>query len=149
MSQINPKEFVHNTAYSVQLPYMAGLSLYTKNCKRNFKRPSTQKWQCPIPWNIYLINKMEDIVVFLDLKVFNFNLLYSFLCSLLVEKAQLKIIIFKYYEHLYLIHGQIQTKLLRLPLLIVKCHLWNYASLPLTIDENFLEFWQDFCPKAN
>ena len=27
MSQMNPKEFVHNTAYSVQLPYIAGLSL--------------------------------------------------------------------------------------------------------------------------
>ena len=27
MSQMNPKEFVHDTAYSVQLPYIAGLSL--------------------------------------------------------------------------------------------------------------------------
>ena len=27
MSQINPKEFVHNTAYSVQLPYIAGHSI--------------------------------------------------------------------------------------------------------------------------
>ena len=27
MSQMNPKGFVHNTAYSVQLPYKAGLSL--------------------------------------------------------------------------------------------------------------------------
>ena len=27
MSQMNPKEFVHNTAYSVQLLYKAGLSL--------------------------------------------------------------------------------------------------------------------------
>ena len=27
MSQMNPKEFVHNTAYSVQLPYIDGLSL--------------------------------------------------------------------------------------------------------------------------
>jgi len=27
MSQMNPKEFVHNTAYSVQLPNIAGLSL--------------------------------------------------------------------------------------------------------------------------
>ena len=27
MSQMNPKEVFHNTAYSVQLPYMAGLSL--------------------------------------------------------------------------------------------------------------------------
>ena len=27
MSQINPKEFVHNTAYSVQLTYIAGHSL--------------------------------------------------------------------------------------------------------------------------
>ena len=26
-SQMNPKEFVHNTAYSVQLPYIAGQSL--------------------------------------------------------------------------------------------------------------------------
>jgi len=28
MSPINPKEFVHNTAYLVQLPYIAGLSLW-------------------------------------------------------------------------------------------------------------------------
>ena len=28
MSQMNPKEFVHNTAYSIQLPYIAGMSLY-------------------------------------------------------------------------------------------------------------------------
>ena len=27
MSQTNPEEFVYNTAYSVQLPYKAGLSL--------------------------------------------------------------------------------------------------------------------------
>ena len=27
---MNPKEFVHNTAYSVQLPYIAGLSLQLK-----------------------------------------------------------------------------------------------------------------------
>ena len=27
MSQMNPKEFVHNTAYSVYIPYIAGLSL--------------------------------------------------------------------------------------------------------------------------
>ena len=27
MSKINPKEFVHKTAYSVQLPYIAGHSL--------------------------------------------------------------------------------------------------------------------------
>ena len=27
MSQMNPKEVFHNTAYSVQLPYIAGLSL--------------------------------------------------------------------------------------------------------------------------
>ena len=26
-SQMNPKEFVHNTAYSVQLPYIVGQSL--------------------------------------------------------------------------------------------------------------------------
>ena len=30
MSQINPKEFVHKTAYSVQLPYIAGRSLPLK-----------------------------------------------------------------------------------------------------------------------
>ena len=29
LSQMNPKEFVHNTAYSVQLPYNAGHSLYS------------------------------------------------------------------------------------------------------------------------
>ena len=30
MSQMNPEEFVDNTAYSVQLPYIAGLSLQGK-----------------------------------------------------------------------------------------------------------------------
>jgi len=29
MSQMNPKEVFHNTAYLVQLPYIAGHSLYT------------------------------------------------------------------------------------------------------------------------
>ena len=28
MSQLNPKEVFHNTAYSVQLPYIAGHSIY-------------------------------------------------------------------------------------------------------------------------
>ena len=28
MSQINPKKFLHNTIFSVQLPYIAGHSLY-------------------------------------------------------------------------------------------------------------------------
>ena len=28
---MNPKEFVHNTAYSVQLPYIAGLPLKSLN----------------------------------------------------------------------------------------------------------------------
>ena len=28
---MNPKEFVHNTAYSVQLPYIAGLSTANYN----------------------------------------------------------------------------------------------------------------------
>ena len=27
MSEMNPKEFIHNAAYSVQLPYIAGHSL--------------------------------------------------------------------------------------------------------------------------
>ena len=30
MSQMNPKEACHNTAHSVQLPYIAGLSLKDK-----------------------------------------------------------------------------------------------------------------------
>jgi len=28
MSQMNPKEVFHNTAYSVQLPYIAGHSMF-------------------------------------------------------------------------------------------------------------------------
>ena len=31
MSKINPKEVFHNTAYSVQLPYIAGLPLKSLN----------------------------------------------------------------------------------------------------------------------
>ena len=37
MSQRNPKEFVHNIAYSVQLPYIAGLSLYPAQCDSDLK----------------------------------------------------------------------------------------------------------------
>ena len=29
---MNPKKCVHNTAYSVQLPYIAGHSLFNKGC---------------------------------------------------------------------------------------------------------------------
>jgi len=40
MSQKNPKEVFHNTAYSVQLPYIAGHSLqcliFNKNVPINF-----------------------------------------------------------------------------------------------------------------
>ena len=31
MSQMNPKEFVHNTGYSVKLPYIAGRSVPLKS----------------------------------------------------------------------------------------------------------------------
>ena len=31
MSQINPKQFLNNTTFSVQLPYIAGHSLYRKS----------------------------------------------------------------------------------------------------------------------
>ena len=31
MSQMNPKEVFHNTAYSVQLPYIAGHSLLSEH----------------------------------------------------------------------------------------------------------------------
>jgi len=34
MSLINSKEFVHNTAYSVELPYIAGLSLHGSTADR-------------------------------------------------------------------------------------------------------------------
>ena len=41
MSQINPKECVHKTAYSVQLPYIAGIKcyLFASEQIRNFLYP--------------------------------------------------------------------------------------------------------------
>ena len=33
MSQMNPKTFLHNTTFSVQLPYIAGHSLNNKDLK--------------------------------------------------------------------------------------------------------------------
>ncbi len=42
MSQINPKEFVHNTAYSVQIPCIAGLSFNIKD--QAYLMPDSQKY---------------------------------------------------------------------------------------------------------
>ena len=52
------------------------------------------------PFALYLINNVQDIVVFLGLKVLNSGIYYLFSCSrnmqvMLVEKPQLKIICFK------------------------------------------------------
>ena len=33
------------------------------------------------PWNLYLINSVEDIVIFLGLKVFDFDNFYMFPCD--------------------------------------------------------------------
>ena len=38
MSQMKTKEFVHNTAYSVQLPYIAGLSLKVNTVNTTWKK---------------------------------------------------------------------------------------------------------------
>ena len=60
------------------------------------------------PWNLYLINNVEAIAVFLGLKLLNSH--YSQCVSVVemymshVDKPQLKIIIFPHYKHLYIIH---------------------------------------------
>ena len=61
------------------------------------------------PWNRYLINNAEDIVVFLGLKVFHSKNSSMFSCSkkaqvTFVEKSQLKIISLQNHKHSYLIH---------------------------------------------
>ena len=62
------------------------------------------------PWNLYLIHNVENIVVFLDLKVFISDNSYMFSCGrnarnfFCRETAQLKIISFWNYKHGYLIH---------------------------------------------
>ena len=71
--------------------------------------------------NLYLINNVEDIVVFSGFKNVNFD--NSFMCFwsrkvqvTFVANSQLTIIIFQYYKH-----GT--DKVLRLPLWIGHCHL--------------------------
>ena len=65
-----------------------------------------QRWQCPIrnghqyPWNLYLINSLEDVVAFLGIKVSNSENSYMFSCSrnadvTFVEKPQFKMSVFK------------------------------------------------------
>ena len=62
----------------------------------NMTMPDLQRY----PTNLYLINNLEDIDIFLGLKMFNSDNFYMFSCSrnaqvTLVEKPQLKIISFK------------------------------------------------------
>ena len=88
------------------------------------------------PWNLYLINNEENIVVFLGLKVFSSDDTLS--CSrntqvAFVENPQLKIISFSNYKNWYLFMLD-QTMLLRVPLWIEYFHLykgrvtWNFMN---------------------
>ena len=53
MSQMNPKDFDHNTAYSVQLPYIASLSLYDTYF---FKRVRKGSWYF---FYVFSLNNIE------------------------------------------------------------------------------------------
>ena len=56
MSQMNPKEVSHNTAYSVQLPYIAGHSLQVLMLKssKNMKPRNCPVYTDPIHLKVYL-----------------------------------------------------------------------------------------------
>ena len=60
-----------------------------------------------VPWSLYLINNMEDIVVFLGLKVLTFRTPNSYMkCTshTFAENPQLKTICFPNYKHEYQNH---------------------------------------------
>ena len=102
------------------------------------------------PWNLYLINNVEDIVIFLGLKVFNSDNSFMFTCSFritVVEKPQLKTISLMYYKHLYQICIFDLTKLLRVPLWIGNCHLCMEGHLKLLESPPLMAFplWTKFC----
>ena len=82
--------------------------------------PDSQRY----PWNRYLINNMEDIVVFLSLKVFNFDNSVEMCKSLKLRNQKM---VFNMINNLYLN----QTKLLRellSDIAIFPCRItWNYA----------------------
>ena len=63
MSKMNPKEVIHNTAYSVQLSYLAVHSLYQKII------------QYIDYWNIFLKSGSE--IIMLPMRVFNCSPVYQ------------------------------------------------------------------------
>ena len=97
------------------------------------------------PWNLYFINNVEDIVIFLGLKVFNSDNSFMFTCSFkitVVEKQQLKTIENYQLNELYWYTICIfdLTKLLRVPLWIGNCHLCMEGP-PLMA----FPLWTKFC----
>ena len=60
-------------------------NIHRRLCKRNFKCPALCNYNnarfTMVPLNIYMINNVEDIVVFLGFKVFSFDNLCMCSCS--------------------------------------------------------------------
>ena len=97
-------------------------------------------------WNHFLINNVEDIVVFNSLIVFNGTVYksYMFFCrrialvTFVKKPAFLKIMIFQYYKHGYLIHTWSDNKATKYRwdsgiTNLAWRYIWNYSYNPFNI----------------
>ena len=93
------------------------------------------------PWNLYLINIVENIVVFLSLKVFNSenSCMFPFM-EMHLGKSQFKIFHFYNYKSGYLIHSW-PDKVLRVPLWIGRCLLCMEGYLKLRLQSLLYYCW--------
>ena len=64
MSQMNPKEFVHNAAYSVQIPYIAGHSLQSHRISSN-SHFFIKIHDCKIKYSSWTRNNLSLSIFFL------------------------------------------------------------------------------------
>ena len=113
-----------------------------EDCKRNFKWPSIQRDVnsriTTLPWKPFFYNNnMENIVVFLCVKVFNSDNSLMHFCIRKVQvtyvlKPQLKIISFQIYKHWYLIH-EWWDKALMGTVVNRHCHLFMEWSLEIML----------------
>ena len=118
---------------------------YLRNCKRK------QRWQWPFHsgiWNLYLINNVEDIVVFLIWKVFLiipicYPAVSKYKSHFWREPTQLKLISFLNYKHWYLTHTwsdkPFQVTVVNLPLPSL-----HRGSLEITLTLPFTSYTKSY-----
>ena len=109
--------------YQVKKPFLVHLKedwssrISVKTLHSKMAMPDSQQY----PLNLYQIINVEDIVIFLDSKVFINSECSEKSKITFIKKPRFKIISFQNYKHGYLIHNS--DKLLRVLLWIRQCHL--------------------------